>query len=55
LLEVIGDDCVFPTVDAAVRHIEAETGSRVLPPAVAPPEWWAEARIPLDDAGTPAS
>jgi SulP family sulfate permease len=27
LLEVIGGDCVFPTVDAAVRHIEAETGS----------------------------
>jgi MFS superfamily sulfate permease-like transporter len=25
LLEVIGEDCVFPTVDAAVRHIEAET------------------------------
>ena len=25
LLEVIGQDCVFPTVDAAVRHIEAET------------------------------
>jgi len=30
LLEVIGEDCVFPTVDAAVRHIEAETGSMVL-------------------------
>jgi hypothetical protein len=27
LLEVIGEDCVFPTVDAAVRHIDAETGS----------------------------
>ena len=25
------------------------------PVAVKPPEWWAEARIPLDDAGTPAS
>jgi ribonuclease Z len=25
------------------------------PAAVAPPEWWAEARIPLDDAGSPAS
>ena len=30
LLEVIGEDHVFPTVDAAVRHIEAETGSMVL-------------------------
>ena len=26
LLEAIGEDHVFPTVDAAVRHIEAETG-----------------------------
>jgi hypothetical protein len=25
------------------------------PTAVAPPEWWADARIPRDDAGTPAS
>jgi MFS superfamily sulfate permease-like transporter len=25
LLEAIGEDHVFPTVDAAVRHIEAET------------------------------
>ena len=25
------------------------------PVAVKAPEWWAEARIPLDDAGTPAS
>ena len=25
LLETIGEDHVFPTVDAAVRHIEAET------------------------------
>jgi hypothetical protein len=24
LLEAIGEDHVFPTVDAAVRHIEAE-------------------------------
>ena len=30
LLEAIGEDHVFPTVDAAVRHIEAETGSTVL-------------------------
>ena len=25
LLEAIGEDHVFPTVDAAVRHVEAET------------------------------
>jgi len=25
------------------------------PVAVTPPEWWAEARIPLDDAGTPGA
>jgi SulP family sulfate permease len=30
LLDAIGEDHVFPTVDAAVRHIEAETGSMVL-------------------------
>jgi hypothetical protein len=30
LLEAIGEDHVFPTVDAAVQHIEAETGSMVL-------------------------
>jgi hypothetical protein len=25
------------------------------PTAVTPPEWWAEARIPLDDAEAPGS
>jgi hypothetical protein len=30
LLEAIGEDNVFPTVDAAVRHIEADSGSTVL-------------------------
>jgi len=30
LLEAIGEDYVFPTVDAAVRHIEAATGAMVL-------------------------
>jgi high affinity sulfate transporter 1 len=30
LAEVIGEDHVFPTVDAAVRHSEAEAGSMVL-------------------------
>ena len=30
LLDVIGEDSVFPTLDAAVRHLEAETGSKVL-------------------------
>jgi ribonuclease Z len=25
------------------------------PTALTPPEWWAEARIPLDDIGTPGS
>ncbi len=30
-------------------------GTKATPVAVAPPEWWAEARIPLDDAGSPAS
>ena len=30
-------------------------GTKATPVAVPAPQWWAEARIPLDDAGTPAS
>ena len=29
--------------------------TKATPVAVPAPEWWAEARIPLDDTGTPAS
>jgi hypothetical protein len=29
--------------------------SSFAPTAAAPPEWWADARIPLSDAGRPAS
>ncbi len=30
-------------------------GTKATPVAVPAPEWWAEARMPLDDTGTPAS
>ena len=30
-------------------------GNKATPVAVPAPKWWAEARIPLDHAGSPAS
>jgi len=30
-------------------------GTKATPVAVPAPEWWAAARIPLNDAGTPGS